>query len=87
MTAVCIRAMNDMRARWRAWLAIALMVGISGGVAIFFGTRRGARPSPAVPSLFIVLGVPGALILANLIAAVPARAAARAEPALVLRTG
>src|SRR5205085_10712734 len=42
MTAIWIRAMNELRARWRAWLAIALMLGIAGGVvmAAAAGARR-----------------------------------------------
>jgi hypothetical protein len=43
-------------------------------------------PDPAVDTLQTVLLIPAALILANAIAAVPGRSAARVRPALVLRT-
>jgi hypothetical protein len=43
-------------------------------------------PEPAVPLAAILLAVPGALALANLIAAASGQAAARIPPAAVLRT-
>ena len=52
---------------------------------IFFAQDLGVRPEPAIPLVLLIAVVPAAVTLGNLIAAVPARAAARTEPALVLR--
>jgi predicted lysophospholipase L1 biosynthesis ABC-type transport system permease subunit len=67
---------------------IGLALGIAGGrwLWIFFADRLGVRPEPVIPILLLIVVIPGALALANLIAAIPARAAARTQPALVLRT-
>ena len=48
MTAVWIRATNELRARWRAWLAIALMLGIAGGV-VMAAAAGARRTDSAVP--------------------------------------
>src|SRR5206468_11441252 len=42
MLAAWVRAISELRARWRAWLVIALMLGIAGGVvmAAAAGARR-----------------------------------------------
>jgi hypothetical protein len=72
--------------------AIALLIGLPTGVAggrwawRLFAAQLGVLPEPAVPLAAILLAVPGALIVANLIAAAPGRAAARTQPAAVLRT-
>jgi hypothetical protein len=42
-------------------------------------------PAPVLSPL-LLLAVPAVLLLANAIAAVPARAAARTQPAVILRT-
>jgi hypothetical protein len=42
-------------------------------------------PEPTVPVLSLVLVAAGALVLANVVAAVPARAASRTPTALLLR--
>ena len=52
----------------------------------FGGNQLGVLPEPAIPLATIVIAIPAALALANLIAAVPGRAAARTRPATVLRT-
>jgi hypothetical protein len=87
MTAVWVRAIKELRARWRPWLAIAVMTGVAGGVvmAAAAGARRTDSAVPR-PLLLIVVVIPAALVLGILIAAVPASTAARTEPALVLRT-
>ena len=84
-------------ARTIAWqastiAAIAVIVGVPIGIVvgrqlwILFAREINAVPQPSVPiSLFLVAG--GALILANVVAAVPARSAARTPAGLVLRTG
>jgi len=80
-----------------AWQAttltlVALAVGIPIGVVVgrwvwtAFAGSIGVVPVPAVRLAIILIMVPVALIAANLIAAFPARAAARTEAAVVLRT-
>jgi hypothetical protein len=32
MTAVLLRVRSDLRARWRSWLGLTLIMGIAGGV-------------------------------------------------------
>jgi hypothetical protein len=70
----------------------ALLVGIPVGVAAgrwvwtFFAHGLGVVPQSAVPLFVVLMTIPGALFLANLIAALPARAAAQTHPAIVLRS-
>src|SRR5438093_752598 len=42
MTAVLLRARAELKARWRAWLSLTLMLGLFGGavIAIAAGARR-----------------------------------------------
>jgi ABC-type antimicrobial peptide transport system permease subunit len=79
---------------WQATtlMAIALLIGLPAGIAggrwgwrVFAG-QLGVLPDPAVPLVAIFIAVPGALILANLAAALPGRTAARMQPATVLRS-
>jgi hypothetical protein len=69
-------------------LALGLPLGVAAGrwvwrlVAESLGTALG----PVTPLAVVVLVVPAMLLLANLIAAIPARSAARTEPATVLRS-
>jgi hypothetical protein len=69
-------------------LVIGLPTGIAGGRWAWrlFAAQLGVLPEPAIPLTAILIAIPGALALANLIAAAPARAAARTRPAIVLRT-
>jgi ABC-type lipoprotein release transport system permease subunit len=80
-----------------AWQAttlvlLALIVGIPLGIGAgrwswtTFSNQLGYVPEPVVRLLPILLTIPAALILGNLIAALPARAAARTRPAEVFRT-
>jgi ABC-type antimicrobial peptide transport system permease subunit len=79
---------------WQSNVAVAIgtVVGIPVGIAIgralwdLFAQEIDAVPSPAVPVLPIVLIAIGSLLLANVVAAVPGRIAARTPAALVLRT-
>ncbi len=71
---------------------VAAVVGIPVGAAcgrwvwIVFARQLGIVPRPAIPVLmFLVLGL-AALVVANLIAVLPGRAAARLRPAPVLRS-
>jgi hypothetical protein len=72
--------------------AIALLTGLPAGIAggrwawRVFAAQLGVLPEPAIPLATIVIAIPAALALANLIAAIPGRAAARTQPATVLRT-
>jgi hypothetical protein len=72
--------------------AIALLAGLPTGIAggrwawHYFAAQLGVLPEPAVPPAAILIAIPGALVMANLIAAAPARAAGRTQPATVLRT-
>jgi hypothetical protein len=72
--------------------AIALLIGLPTGVAggrwawRYLATQLGVLPEPAIPLTAIVIAIPAALVVANLIAATPGQAAARTPPAAVLRT-
>ena len=74
-----------------AFAALGLVVGLPLGVAVgrwawnLVADELGVVPEPVTPILLILLVVPGAVLLANLVAAIPARIAARTRPALVLR--
>jgi hypothetical protein len=84
--------------RWAvAWqastmAAIALVIGLPIGIAAgrwvwrFLADGMGVLPVPVVNALAILVGVPATIVLANLIAAVPAGAAAKTRPAIVLRS-
>jgi putative ABC transport system permease protein len=72
--------------------AIALFIGLPTGIAggrwgwrIFAG-QLGVLPDPVVPLIAIFIAVPAALILINVVAVLPGWAAARTQPATVLRT-
>ena len=69
-------------------LAIGLPVGIAVGRWIWtsFSNQLGILPSPAIPLAGILLAIPATLVLANLIAFLPGRAAGRVQAATVLRT-
>jgi hypothetical protein len=72
--------------------AIALLLGLPVGIAggrwawRLFAAQLGVLPEPAVPFTAILIAIPAALVLTNLIAAVPGQAAARTQPAAILRT-
>ena len=78
---------------WQSTIAAAIGViaGIPLGIAlgrwlwILFARQIYAVPKPTVPALPVVLIGLGALVLANVVAAVPGRYAARTPSALVLR--
>jgi hypothetical protein len=78
---------------WQSNVAVAIgtLVGIPVGIILgrtlwdFFAQGISAVPSPAVPALPIVLVALGALILANVVAAIPGRIAARTPAALLMR--
>lgn len=69
-------------------LAIGLPVGIAGGRWLWriFAEHLAVVPEPVVPVAALGLGIPAALVLANLVAGLPGRAAGRMRPGLALRT-
>jgi len=89
-----VRGQVSATVSWQAstLIALAAAIGLVGGVAIgrwlwiWYGTRLGIRPEPAISVLVLIAIVPGAIVLANLVALTPARSAGRTKPALVLRT-
>jgi hypothetical protein len=78
---------------WQAttMAAIALLIGVPVGIALgtfgwrLFADQLGVAPDVEFPPAFLLV-IPGVLVLANLIAAVPAMLAARTHPATVLRS-
>jgi hypothetical protein len=70
---------------------IEIIVGVPFGIAlgrwlwILFAHEIYAVPDPTVPVLQVVLIAVGALVLANLVAALPGWIAARTTTALLLR--
>jgi ABC-type lipoprotein release transport system permease subunit len=69
-------------------LAAGLPCGIIVGrwVWAIFARQTGFVAQPDVDLVVLAATIPAAVLLANLIAALPARSAARTQPALVLRT-
>jgi ABC-type lipoprotein release transport system permease subunit len=78
---------------WQASVSsvIGIVIGVPIGIAVgrtlwtLFAREIYAVPLPAVPVLAIVLVALGTLVLANIVAAVPGRMAARTPTALLLR--
>jgi hypothetical protein len=70
---------------------VGVVVGIPLGIAIgrwlwiAFARELSAVPDPLVPAASVTLAAVGALVLANLVAALPGRSAARTPAALLLR--
>jgi hypothetical protein len=78
---------------WQSSIAVAIgiVIGVPVGILLgrdlwdLFAHEIDAVPMPSVPGLVIILIVVGALVLANAVAAIPGRMAARTSTALVLR--
>jgi hypothetical protein len=78
---------------WQSSVAVAIgvLIGIPTGIVVgralwdLFADSIHVVPAPTIPTLTVVFIAFGALALANLVAAVPARQAARIRPALLLR--
>ena len=79
-----------------AWQAtaiagVSLIIGLPLGIAagrlawILFATQVAIEPAPVIPPL-VLLAIPAVIVLANAVAAFPARAAVHTQPATVLRT-
>ncbi|MGZ4208701.1 MAG: ABC transporter permease, partial [Actinomycetota bacterium] len=79
-----------------AWQAgslavVAMLVAVPLGVVVgralwnLLATQLGIRPEPVTPLPTVLLTIPATILLAVAIAVLPARAAARTKPAIVLR--
>jgi hypothetical protein len=88
-----VRRQVAMTVAWQATTIaiISLAIGLPLGAILgrlawrFFVNQLGYVPVTIVPLIGILLAIPAALALANIIASIPARAAARTQPAVVLR--
>src|ERR1022692_2391327 len=71
-----------------AGLVIGVPLGIAAGrwLWLLFARQLSAVPDPVIPAVSIALAALAAVILANLVAAIPGRSAARTRAALVLRS-
>lgn len=78
---------------WQAtsFVSAALLIGLPVGVVVgrvvwtTFAHQLGTPGEPVVPSVQLLLTIPAAVLLANLIAATPAFIAGRMKPAIALR--
>ena len=71
-----------------AGLIVGVPLGIAGGrwLWLAFARQLSAVPDPTIPAASIALAALAALVLANVVAAVPGRTAARTPAAMVLRS-
>jgi hypothetical protein len=89
-----VRSQVQLTVAWQASTLIvaALAIGIPVGVAAgrwgwrLFTDSLGVVPAPKVAAAAVLLLIPGAVLLANLVAFLPGRIAGRMRPAIVLRT-
>ena len=87
------RAQVAAAVAWQATTvaAVGLLIGLPLGLGIgrfawnVFAEDLGVVPAPITPIGLTALVLPATILLANLIAALPAQTAARTQPALVLR--
>jgi hypothetical protein len=78
---------------WQSSVAVGIgtVVGVPLGIVLgrilwdLFANEINVVPDPSVPVVFVLLIALGALVLANLVAAIPGRIAARTPTALLLR--
>jgi len=78
---------------WQAttFVSVALLIGLPLGIAVgrivwsAFAKQLGTLADPVTPSLRLLLTIPAAVVLANVIAVVPAVMAGRMKPAPALR--
>ncbi len=79
---------------WQATtlVVLALLIGLPLGIAAgrwgwnVFANQLGIVPEPRVSVLPLLIAIPATVLLANLIALLPGRAASRVSPAVVLRS-
>jgi hypothetical protein len=89
-----VRRQVSATVAWQAttFAAVALLLGLPLGVAagrwawVLVNQGLGSPAGPVTPALAVLTAVPATLLLANLVAAVPARSAAATRPAVVLRS-
>jgi ABC-type lipoprotein release transport system permease subunit len=95
-----LKVLGFVRSQVRATVAwqsstlavVAGLIGVPLGIAAgrtaweVFAERLGVPPRPVIPVVAVALLVPLLLVLANVVAAVPGRVAARMRPAAALRT-
>jgi hypothetical protein len=73
------------------FVAVGLLIGLPVGDALgrwawnLFADQLGVVPEAVTPVPLLLLVVPAAIVLANLVAVIPAQMAARTRPAFVLR--
>ncbi len=78
---------------WQAttFVSAALLIGLPVGIVVgrlvwtAFTQQLGTVANPVTPAVRVLLTIPAAVLLANIIAAVPAVIAGRMKPALALR--
>jgi ABC-type antimicrobial peptide transport system permease subunit len=89
-----LRGQVSAAVAWQATtlVILALLIGLPLGVAAgrwgwnLFANQLGVVPEPQVTILPLLLAIPATVLLANLIALIPGRAASRVQPAIVLRS-
>jgi ABC-type lipoprotein release transport system permease subunit len=89
-----VRRQVSATVAWQATTVVlfALLAGVPLGLAAgrwtwtYFADQVGVVPEPVLALIPALLAIPVALVLANLVAAIPGRLAARTRPSVVLRT-
>ena len=89
-----VRRQVSAAVAWQATslVALALLIGLPVGIAAgrwvwqLFAGQLGVPTEPRVPVSAVILAIPAALVVANLLAAGPGWVAGRLKPAPVLRT-
>jgi hypothetical protein len=89
-----IRRQVSATVAWQATIlaAVALLIGLPMGVAagrwgwVLVNQGLGSPAEPITPTLVVLSVIPATVLVANLVAALPARAAAATRPAVVLRS-
>lgn len=89
-----VRGQVSATVAWQATTlgAVALVAGVPLGIVagrwvwLVFAGQLGVAPEVVVPALPLLVAVPVTLLVANAVAAVPGRLAARVHPATALRT-
>jgi hypothetical protein len=88
-----VRSQVSATVAWQATTlaTVALLVGLPLGIAagrwawLLVNQGLGSLASPVTPTVSLLAAILATLMVANLVAAVPARSAARTRPAMVLR--
>jgi FtsX-like permease family len=89
-----VRRQVSATVAWQATTltALALLVGLPVGVAagrwawVLVNQGLGSPAGPVIPALAVLTVVPATVLVANMVAALPARTAAATRPAVVLRS-